>query len=110
MSPARPSATASSTRGPQRSRALRPTKSSSMRCITPLLRGERELAVGDRFGAPRVVQTGEMSGVELVLRAHDDARHGLGEPEEGALALEDLGQHLAPAAVGAAAAGRHPIS
>src|SRR5436853_7298340 len=100
MSPARPSAAASSTRGPQRSRALRPMKSSSMRCITSLLRGERELAVGDRFGAPGVVHL----CIEFVLRAHDDARHGLGEPEERALALEDLGQHIAAAAVGAAAA------
>ena len=40
---------------------------------------------------------------KALLRADDDARAGLGQREEGALALDDLGQHLAPALVGAPA-------
>src|SRR5438270_13736728 len=116
MSPARPSATASSTRPAQRERCARRMKSSSIRCIRLLLNGvpasagttagvllrrERELAVRERFGAPRVVQIGEMSGVEIALRADDDARHRLRKTQKGAFALQDLGQDVAPAFVGA---------
>src|SRR3954466_8025148 len=104
MSPAKPSAQASSTRVAQRARAPRRMKSSSMRCITSLLRGERKLAVGERFGAPGVVHF----DIELALRADDHPGDGLREPEEGAFALEDLGQHVAPAAVHAAAADGDP--
>src|SRR4051812_314968 len=122
MSPARPSATASSTRPAQRERGARRMKSSSIRCMQspclngvptcagttssrgPLLGGERELAVREGFGAPRVVHL----GVEFPLRADDDARHRLREAEERAFALQDLGQNAAPAFVGAAAADRHP--
>src|SRR5436190_21262155 len=108
MSPARPSATASSTRPAQRECRPRRMKSSSIRCMqTPLLNGfragttnrgllhrERELAVRERFGAPRLVQIGEMSGVEVALRADDDARHRLRKAQERAFALEDLGQDI----------------
>src|SRR4029078_10104675 len=70
----------------------------------PLLGGERELAVRERFGAPRVVHM----RVKFALRADDDARPRLREAQEGAFALENLGQHVAPALVGAAAADRDP--
>src|SRR5690242_16413563 len=112
MSPAMPSATASSSRPAQRERGARRMKSSSMRCMrtplaafTSLLRRERELAIGERFGAPRVVVH---LGVELALRADDDARHRLREAEERALALQDLRQGVSPALVGAPAADRDP--
>src|SRR3954466_10830489 len=98
MSPAKPSAQASSTRVAQRARAPRRMKSSSMRCITSLLRGEREFTVGERFGAPGVVHF----DIEFALRADDQPGDGLRKAQEGALALENLGQHIAPAAVGAA--------
>src|SRR5689334_8051566 len=97
MSPARPSAQARSTRPAQRERG-RATKSSWMRCMG-LLRGKRELSVGERFSAPGVVL-----GIEIALRGDDHARHRLREAEERALALQYLRQHVAPAAVGPPAA------
>src|SRR6185436_1251952 len=65
---------------------------------------QRELAVAERMRAP----VGVHLDVEAALRADDDARAGLGEAEERGLALEDLGQQVAPALVGAARADRQP--
>src|SRR5690606_24980986 len=67
--------------------------------------GEGEVAVAEGARAPAAVH---LLRVEAVLRADDDARARLGEPEEGALALEDLRQHDAPALVAAAAADGEP--
>src|SRR5688572_14387002 len=65
---------------------------------------EGELAVAERLGAPGVVHL----RVEFALRAHDQARARFVEPEEGALALEDLGQQAHPARVAAPAADGDP--
>jgi hypothetical protein len=48
------------------------------------------------------------AGIELSLRADDHARARLVEPEKRALALQDLGQEVDPARVGAPAADRRP--
>src|SRR3954464_1555044 len=105
MSPAMPSATASSTRPAQRERGARRMKSSSMRCIkTPLLARESKFPITECFCSPRVVHL----GIKLPLGADDHAGHRLRKAQESALALQDLGQHVAPAFVGAAAADRDP--
>src|SRR5579859_277745 len=105
MSPAMPSAMASSTRPVQRERGARRMKSSSMRCIaTPLLTSECQLPVPQRLCSPGFIHL----GVELPLRANDDARDWHREPEERAFALQDLGQYVPPAFVGAPAADGDP--
>ena len=79
MSPATPSATASSTRPAQRERGARRMKSSSMRCIeTPLLTQRRAPAPGTPSASVR--QASYDLGVELALRADDYARHRLERP------------------------------
>src|SRR5438477_5028255 len=105
MSPATPSATARSTRPAQRERGARRMKSSSIRCMEFSLFSIRErIAVGERFGAPGVVHF----SVEFALRADDHSRDRLRQAEERALALQDLGQDVPPALVGAPAADRDP--
>ena len=97
------SATASSSRaGPRRAR--RACDEIELEPVHASLPGERELAVAHRLGAERLVQSGSKPPcAQTMTRVH-----GSDKAEEGAFALEDLGQRRAPACVGAAAADRRP--